>query len=159
MTEGETKICLYCGEEILAVAKKCKYCGEFLDDSLKNSNANIATNSELPKELKRFNWGACLLPWIWGIGNNVRVALWGLLCFLMWIPVIGAIIALGLLIFQIWLGINGNRLAWNSKRWNNIEHFNDVQRKWAMWSVIILFGVPFAIAFIAAFISSANGSY
>lgn len=27
----ETKKCPYYGEEILAVAKKCKYCGEWLD--------------------------------------------------------------------------------------------------------------------------------
>lgn len=28
---NETKVCPYCGEEILAVAKKCKHCGEWLD--------------------------------------------------------------------------------------------------------------------------------
>ena len=31
----ETKDCPYCGEDILAKARKCKHCGEFLDDSLK----------------------------------------------------------------------------------------------------------------------------
>lgn len=30
--EQETMKCPYCGEEILAVAKKCKHCGEWLDE-------------------------------------------------------------------------------------------------------------------------------
>lgn len=31
--EDATKRCPYCGEEILAVAKKCKHCGEWLDEN------------------------------------------------------------------------------------------------------------------------------
>lgn len=35
----ETKVCPYCGEEILAVAKKCKHCGEFLPaEPVQNEN-------------------------------------------------------------------------------------------------------------------------
>lgn len=29
----KTKRCPYCGEEILAIAKKCKHCGEWLDET------------------------------------------------------------------------------------------------------------------------------
>jgi tRNA(Ile2) C34 agmatinyltransferase TiaS len=32
METRETKNCPYCGEEILAVAKKCKHCGEWLPE-------------------------------------------------------------------------------------------------------------------------------
>ena len=28
----DTKICPYCGEEIKAVAKKCRFCGQWLDE-------------------------------------------------------------------------------------------------------------------------------
>ena len=38
----ETKVCPYCGEEILAIAKKCKHCGEFLDESLHSNNQVIS---------------------------------------------------------------------------------------------------------------------
>ena len=33
----ETKRCPYCAEEILAIAKKCKHCGEFLDSPSSSS--------------------------------------------------------------------------------------------------------------------------
>ncbi len=45
--ERETKKCPYCGEVILAVAKKCKHCGIWLEDS------RIKPQSEQdPKKLK-----------------------------------------------------------------------------------------------------------
>lgn len=42
-----TTACPYCGEEILSVAKKCKHCGEFLDDSRqKRSKAVFKASSD-----------------------------------------------------------------------------------------------------------------
>ena len=35
----EMKNCPYCAEQILALAKKCKHCGEYLDMELKNKPA------------------------------------------------------------------------------------------------------------------------
>ncbi len=34
----EMKECPYCAEQILAVAAKCKHCGEYLDDELREQN-------------------------------------------------------------------------------------------------------------------------
>ncbi len=44
---SDTKICPFCGEEILSTAKKCKYCGEWLAHSRKplNSNKNSSLGS------------------------------------------------------------------------------------------------------------------
>lgn len=52
--EKETKLCPYCNEEILAVAKKCKHCGEFLDKefSAKTSFADIAVEDKWKKRFE-----------------------------------------------------------------------------------------------------------
>ena len=43
---NETKNCPYCGEEILAGAKKCKHCGEWLED--KPQSAALKPDSQVP---------------------------------------------------------------------------------------------------------------
>ena len=39
----ETRKCPYCSEQILITAKKCKHCGEYLDDSLREENKQKET--------------------------------------------------------------------------------------------------------------------
>lgn len=41
--EKEKKKCPYCGQEILAIAKKCKHCGEWLDST--NINRQVVISS------------------------------------------------------------------------------------------------------------------
>lgn len=94
------------------------------------------------QRLKDFNWGAFLLSWIWGIGNKSYITLIsipiGIVCG--FIPFIGPIITLGLC---IWFGIMGNRWAYANKEWESIDHFIEIQKKWAVAGIIIL-----AICFI-----------
>lgn len=82
---------------------------------------------EIPPELDRWNWGAFLLNWIWGIGNSVFIAL------LMFVPLVNIV-----MIFV--LGARGSRWAWRNRAWRDAEHFRRVQRKWAVAGVIVWAG-------------------
>ena len=82
---------------------------------------------EIPPELDRWNWGAFLLNWIWGIGNSVFIAL------LMFVPLVNII-----MIFV--LGSRGSRWAWRNRAWRDADHFRSVQRKWAIAGIVVWIG-------------------
>ena len=82
---------------------------------------------DIPPELDRWNWGAFLLNWIWGVGNNTYIALLTL------VPLVG-------FVMPFVLGAKGSRWAWRNGRWDSVEHFKRVQRLWAIWGTIILIG-------------------
>src|ERR1700751_2453720 len=85
----------------------------------------------VPAEIDRWNWGAFLLNWIWGIGNNTFIALLTL------IPFFG-------LVMPFVLGAKGGAWAWRNGRWDSVAHFKRVQRLWAIWGCVIwLAGVIF----------------
>jgi hypothetical protein len=97
-----------------------------------------ATDAALEAELAKWNWGAFLLAWIWGVGNNVYRA------FLTWVPFYG-------LYEWYLLGRNGNRWAWEKGNWSSVEAFRATQRKWAMWGVIV-------VAFVVVVVIASSGS-
>ncbi len=132
------KKCPFCGEEINIKAKKCKHCGEFLDG---NTHQNINDSiTEFPEELKKFNWGAFWGSWIWGICNNVKITLWYIPVFILVFIITGGNIladSIVCMLTTIYIGIKGNELAWKNKKWDNIAHFNRVQKNWAIWCSIL----------------------
>lgn len=81
-------------------------------------------SAAVPAEIDRWNWGAFLLNWIWGIGNNVYIAL------LMFVPLVNVV---------MWfvLGAKGSRWAWQKRKWDSVAHFKRVQRQWAKWAVVV----------------------
>ncbi len=81
--------------------------------------------SQVPPEIRGWNWGAFLLSWIWGIGNNVLLAL------LVFVPFFG-------LFWWFVVGARGSEWAWRNKRWDSVAQFQATQRKWARWGAVLL---------------------
>lgn len=87
----------------------------------------------VPPEVDRWNWGAFLLNWIWGIGNNTYIAL------LMFVP-------LANMVMPFVLGAKGSVWAWRNKHWDSVEHFKRVQRAWARWGFgLFVLGIAFFV--------------
>lgn len=79
----------------------------------------------VPLEIDRWNWGAFLLTWIWGVCNNTFIAL------LMFVPFAN-------IVMPFVLGARGSAWAWRNKRWASVEAFQATQRKWARWGLVVL---------------------
>lgn len=100
----------------------------------------------VPPELDRWNWGAFLLNWIWGIGNNSYIAL------LIFVPGVNFV-----MLFV--LGFKGSKWAWRNKRWQDVEHFKRVQRKWAIAGVIAFIAmIGFGVAMFFLITAALKGS-
>lgn len=98
---------------------------------INNSGCGINNITEqIPDEIKGWNWGAFLLPWLWLWTNQVWA---GLFCF---VPQVGWITTIA-------LGAKGNEWAWKSRRWRSIQHFKEHQRGWAIAGLLV--GAPISI--------------
>jgi hypothetical protein len=94
-----------------------------------------ATEAAAPAAAGRWNWGAFLMTWIWGLGNGTYIGLLAL------IPVVNLVMA-------IILGIKGGKLAWKNRRWESIEHFTRVQGLWTAFGFGLLVGCLLALTVI-----------
>ena len=100
-----------------------------VDDVMSGENNSGGGSSIIPPPgIKGWSWGAFLLNWIWAIGNKTWI---GLLAF---VPYVGVIMS-------FYPGFKGRELAWRNKRWDSIEHFNEVQKKWSWWAVVLIVGI------------------
>ena len=102
------------------------------NNSLKNMSGKGSTYPVPDIIAKKFNWGAFLLTWIWGIGNKTYITC--VILAVLAIPLIGGIASLG---FSIWFGIKGNEWAWQNKQFSSIQAFHENQKKWAIAGVIV----------------------
>lgn len=127
-------------------------------DNINPENPNTSgsgKNATVPNEIKKWNWGAFLLSWIWAIAHKAWIGLIALLPF-----VIMGIIAPfteksdeagGLFIItfgmMVVLGIKGNEWAWQNNKWNSVEEFLSIQRRWSRVALIII-GILFILGFL-----------
>ena len=109
------------------------------------NNSGMGRGIEVPAGVKGWSWGAFLLSWIWAIGNRTWIGLLALL------PYVGIVVS-------IVLGIKGREWAWKNKRWNSLQHFNQVQKRWSFWGVILILGSAL-IGIIAAIAIPAYQDY
>lgn len=108
-----------------------------VEDAVSPDNNSGGGKSVVPPPgVKGWSWGAFLLNWVWAVFNKTWI---GLLCL---IPYAGFIIS-------IYLGFKGRELAWRNKRWESLEHFNRVQRKWSIWAGVVIGGSA-AVGILAA---------
>ena len=133
--------CVECGR---LVCSECKvefgsrvYCNSCIEKKLGGdpgvstttgafiNTSGMGSRAAVPSGLGDFNWGGFLLTWIWGIGNNVW---WS---FLVFIPYLGFLVMPWVLAFK------GNEWAWQSKRWESVEHFKKVQHTWTVWGWVL----------------------
>jgi len=100
------------------------------------NDSGTGATAVLPDELKGFNWGACLMSWIWSIAHNTWI---GLLTFVFGI------------IMMVVLGFKGNEWAWQNRKWDSVEQFRETQRVWTKWGIgltivgIVFYGLFFSM--------------
>lgn len=83
-------------------------------------------SNEIPKEIKKWNWGAFQFGAFWGIGNKTYLPLLAL------IPFFG-------FIWVFVCGFKGNEWAWKKYEDKDLNIFLNVQKTWnraGFWSFI-----------------------
>lgn len=116
----------------------------YIKNTMENSSGKGVT-SDIPEEIKGWSWGAFLLNWIWGIGNNTYIALLGLIPF-------------ANIILAFVLGVKGNEWAWRNKKWASVKEFKQTQRRWALVAVGIYIFLALAFALIVVIIPKIAGN-
>ncbi len=93
---------------------------------------NSLTQSEIDEQLRKFNLGAFLGTWAWGVANRVY---WPLAIIpLSLIPYLGQILSLFLCTY---LGLNGNPLGWQHSRGMSFPIWRSRQKSWIFIGAIV----------------------
>jgi len=99
---------------------------------------------------KKFNWGAFLMTWIWGIYNKSLIPL--LLAPILFIPKVGI---LTYLFFAIWFGIKGNEWALKNKSFHSLDDFNNYQKKF-VYAILTISAINIVLILVSAYLLHKN---
>lgn len=118
------------------------------------------TNAQQPN-VSKWNWGAFLFTWIWGLFNGCwwLLPIFLVIGLLMLIPIVNIFAYVLQLVLCIICGVKGTEYAWRFKNWNSVEEFEHTQKVWAK-AGIIWFCISIAVSFVITLIiifSIANG--
>lgn len=83
--------------------------------------------SAVPEGIQRWNWGAFMLSFYWGLYYRVWFV------FIQMIPIVN-------IVMSFYFGYKGNVLAWQKNRWRSVEAFQRSQRAWSIVG-LVLFGL------------------
>ncbi|MFC1901197.1 B-box zinc finger protein [Chloroflexota bacterium] len=118
--------------------------------------------AEIPSNIRGWNWGAMWGTWIWGIANRVWISLLYPVPFIMYAVLVVLFVSetipmdqmeniagLGIwrfsiflfslmqLVLHIALLLKGNQWAWQAKRWDSVQSFLTVQKRWTLFFLIL----------------------
>lgn len=93
---------------------------------------NAYSQAEIHKYLDKWNWGAFFCTWLWGVFNRIYWPLITILCA--FIPYIGQIANI---VIMVYLGMKGNRLAWNKGNYRDFADFKRSQHTWAIIGIVV----------------------
>ena len=108
--------------------------------------ANEYSQSEIDKEIEKWNWGAFFCSWLWAAFNGLY---WPLLFVIVApVPYLGQVCSLSL---SVYLAMNGSRLAWRKGKFKSFRRFKKAQRVWGMlgiiWFALYVYGNIYALEY------------
>lgn len=114
-------------------------------------NVTITSHRDLKLALRKWNWGAFFLTFLWGLFRRIYWPIWllaanaaafvaralmprdGVLFF--WL--LSYLANLGWFVMAFYLGLNGSQMAWKRKCYRNIQDFKRKEHRWAVVGVIV----------------------
>ena len=112
-----------------------------------NQYKTIKDVTELPNELKDFNWAAFLLTFIWGFKYKAWITFLAIPLILIQLPL--GLNWLLLAVLQLYCGRKGNEWAYKQDFWKKSKDFRITQMKWAAVALTLYIIFPLVLLTIS----------